>query len=338
MGSPPGWLLNILWGITKIMQIEADPSYFRGVVVLPYHNRFRRLANAVFTRDQVPVFARDQVPVFRHDQVPGARPVSRLLRLIPWLGMLFFLLLWTRASPVDPADMTGPPVHEAWWRERFLEKQAELHRQPVRLVFLGDSIFHSFEWDVHDAVWTRWYGGRGAVDLGFNGDGTADVIWRIRHGELDGVSPAMAVILIGTNDLGRPPAEVAAAIEALAQAVHDRSADTRILILGLLPSGRPAGEQGAVQDINARLSGQYARPGAIARFQDVSCVFLRRGRLNAALFREPAVPGRSYPLHPTLRGMDLLAAAIEPAVADALGDKPRTTSGELRGTDCAGGE
>jgi lysophospholipase L1-like esterase len=322
MGSPPGWLLNILWGITKIMQIEAEPRYFNGVVVLAHPDRFRRLANAVF----------------RHDQVPKARPVRILLRLPPWLGVLFFLMLWTRASPVDPADMTGPPVHEAWWRQRFLEKQAELHRPNARLVFLGDSIFHSFEWDVHDPVWNHWYGGRGAVDLGFNGDGTADVIWRIRHGELDGVSPVLAVILIGTNDLGRPPAEVAAAIEDLAQTVHDRSAGTSILILGLLPSGRPESGQHAVRDINARLSAHYARPEAIARFQDVSCVFLRHGQLNAALFREPAVPGRSYPLHPTPIGMDLLAAAIEPAVAAALGDPPRTRQGELHGTDCAGGE
>jgi lysophospholipase L1-like esterase len=329
MGSPPGWLLNILWGITKIMQIEAERRYFRGVVVLAHHYRFRRLANAICRRDQV------RVPGHDHGQTAlAARP---LLRLIPWLGILFFLIVWTRAAPVDPADMTGPPMHETWWRQRFLEKQAELHKQEVRLVFLGDSIFHSFEWDGHDPVWTNWYGGRSAVDLGFNGDGTADVIWRIRHGELDGVSPALAVVLIGTNDLGRPPASVAAAIEELAQAIHDRSAGTAILILGLLPSGRPESGQDAVREINARLSSHYALPGAIGRFQDVSCVFLRHGRLNAALFREPAVPGRSYPLHPTPRGMDLLAAAIEPEVAAALGDQPRTTPGELRETDCADG-
>ncbi len=199
-----------------------------------------------------------------------------------------------------------------------------MHRQAVQLVFFGDSITHSFEWNADYArVWDHWYGGRKAVDLGFNSDQSADVIWRVRHGELEGTSPALAVILIGTNDLEKPPAAVAGSIEQLAQDVRDRSANTRILILGILPSGKPEAEQGAARKVNALLSAHFAQRGAIATYRDISCAFMRGGRLDTSLFNEKAVPGRSSPIHPTPRGMDALAAAIEPVVAAALGDQIR---------------
>jgi lysophospholipase L1-like esterase len=224
-----------------------------------------------------------------------------------------------------PAEPTGSSqLSQPWWQDRFAEKQVEMHRQPVRLVFFGDSITHSFEWNTeYSRVWDHWYGGRNAVDLGFNSDRTADVIWRVRHGELDGASPALAVILIGTNDLAKPPAEIAASIEQLARDVRDRSASTRILILGILPSGRPEAELSIGREVNALLSAHFSHRGAIASYRDVSCTFLREGRLDTSLFNEKAVPGQVYPLHPTPRGMDALAAAIEPVVAAALGDKIR---------------
>lgn len=243
-------------------------------------------------------------------------------------------MLMTAASPVDFTTSPGSQTREPWWQERFLEKQAELHRQPVRLIFLGDSIIHSFEWDPRTPLWDHWYGGRGAVNLGFNGDITTDVIWRVRHGELDGLSPALAVILIGTNDLGKPPGQVAAAIEELVRLVHGRLPGTTILVLGILPSGKPEREQSATRQINASLAALYSQQGSIARYQDVSCVFLRHGRLNATLFREPDVPGVTSPLHPTPRGLDLLAAAIEPTVAAALGDRIRAASDGPGDTDC----
>ncbi len=225
------------------------------------------------------------------------------------------------AFPAEPT--ASSQQSQKWWQDRFAEKQIELHRQPVKLVFLGDSITHSFEWDAESArVWDHWYGGRDAVNLGFNSDGTADVIWRVRHGELDGISPALAVILIGTNDFGKPPDQIAASIEQLAQDVKDKSPNTKILILGILPSGRPDAEQRIGREVNARLSAHFSAAGAIASYRDATCAFMSGGRLNNNLFREKATPGRVL-LHPTPQGLDALAASIEPVVAATLGDQIR---------------
>ena len=249
---------------------------------------------------------------------------------------LALMLSWANAPQLHAASSTSSVMSEVWWHERFVEKQAELHKQPVQLVFLGDSIFHSFEWDPRAPVWNHWYGGREAVNLGFNGDVTENVIWRVRHGELDGLALKLAVILIGANDFGKPAADIAEGIKTLAQAVKDKAPTSEILILGILPNGRPESDQTKSKEVNARLATLFGHRNATAAYQDVSCVFYHHGQLDADLFREKGASDGAYLLHPTPQGMDLVAASIEPVVAAALGDR-RRTAGDTRETDCSPG-
>ena len=67
----------------------------------------------------------------------------------------------------------------------MLEKLAEIRRGPVELVFLGDSITQDWErtgpepWRDFRPAWNRFYGDRHAVNLGFIGDATSHLLWRI---------------------------------------------------------------------------------------------------------------------------------------------------------------
>lgn len=250
---------------------------------------------------------------------------------------LVTMMLVAGASSAHAASTSSSVMSEAWWHERFVQKQAELRKHPVHLVFLGDSIFHSFEWDPHDPVWDHWYGRREAVNLGFNGDITDNVIWRVRHGELDGLALKLAVILIGANDFGKPASDIAEGIKTLAQTVKQAAPSSKVLVLGILPNGRPDNDQKKRNEINARLTALFGRPNATAAYQDVSCVFYHRGQLDAGLFREQGASDGKYLLHPTPQGMDLIAGAIEPMVATALGDQKRTPAGNMRETDCSTG-
>ena len=254
----------------------------------------------------------------------------------PCLNLALALaMLLAAASPMRAADTPSPLISEAWWQKRFAEKQTELRKQPVHLVFLGNSIFHSFEWEPRDPVWTHWYGDREAVNLGFNGDTTDNVIWRVRHGELDGLALKLAVILIGTNDFGKPASDIAEGIKTLAQAVKEKAPSSKILILGILPNGRPDGDQKKRHEINVRLASLFGRRDATASYQDVSCIFYHHGQLDADLFREQGASDGRYLLHPTPQGMDLIAASIEPVVAATLGDHKRTPIGPAPETDCS---
>ena len=105
------------------------------------------------------------------------------------------------ATPISRMDLP-------WWRARHEAKLKELAEAKPALIFLGDSITQDWEhvgppeWKDFVPVWQRFYGDRHAVNLGFNGDTTASLLWRIQNGEVAGIAPTVAVILIGANNMG----------------------------------------------------------------------------------------------------------------------------------------
>src|SRR5678816_3254322 len=84
---------------------------------------------------------------------------------------------------------------------------------PHRVLFLGDSITERFETDAPE-VWRAHMAPRLVLNAGVSGDRTEHLLWRLQHGNLAGPPPAVAIVLIGTNDLtnggNSRPAEVVA--------------------------------------------------------------------------------------------------------------------------------
>ena len=128
---------------------------------------------------------------------------------------------------------------EDWWRQRDRTKTAEARRGEAQLAFIGDSITQGWE-DTGREVWQKYYAHRQSINLGFSGDRTEHVIWRLTHGNLDGIRPRVAVILIGTNNTGhsmQAPAETAAGIRKILDILQERSPQTQVLLLGVFPRG-----------------------------------------------------------------------------------------------------
>ena len=172
-------------------------------------------------------------------------------------------------------------------------------------------------------VWQRFYGDRNAVNLGFIGDTTANLLWRIDHGETTGISPRIAVILIGANNLGRvhwSADDTVLGIDAILHELHDRLPATKILLLGVLPSERSAWATETTRAINRKLAEKYGHGGDVT-FLDVGGVFMRDGRVDRTLFYDPRESPPGAPLHPTAQGQQLMAAAMEPTLASLLGDE-----------------
>ena len=218
-----------------------------------------------------------------------------------------------------------------WWRERHAAKLAEIRRRPVDLVFLGDSITQNYEkagppaWQDFRPVWDRFYGDRNAVNLGFSGDATSHLLWRIENGEIDGIEPKVALILIGANNLGRlhwPADDDLAGIEAVVAETRRRLPRTKILLLGVLPSERSDWATQTTAAINRALATRYGND-AIPRvsFLDVTKVFMRGGAFDRSLFYDPLLTPAEAPLHPTADGQARMAAAIEPTLAKLMGDR-----------------
>jgi lysophospholipase L1-like esterase len=131
--------------------------------------------------------------------------------------------------------------------EEVLKVQKEI--QP-EVVMIGDSITHF--WAGRPAAqrqsgvnaWKWLFGDRPVLNMGFGWDRTQNVLWRLEHGEFDGLHPKYVVLNIGTNNLTgtnhartNTPAEIAEAIGVICDRIHEKSPQTKIIIMGVFPRG-----------------------------------------------------------------------------------------------------
>ncbi|WP_346837661.1 glycoside hydrolase family 3 N-terminal domain-containing protein [Microbulbifer sp. SAOS-129_SWC] len=212
---------------------------------------------------------------------------------------------------------TPVPRHEywskGWWYERFKQKQQRLAQGNVDLLWLGDSIIEHWETD-GKAVWKQYYGDRNAVNLGYGGDRTEHLLWRMEHGELDGIHPKVAVVMIGTNNTGlslTEPQLTAAGVRKVLDEVRERLPATRILLLGVFPrEEQPDAPMRKVNEaINQIISG-YADNQHIF-YLDIGDKFLDK---NGVLSKD-IMPDH---LHPNERGYKIWAKAMEPTLEKLL--------------------
>jgi beta-glucosidase len=138
------------------------------------------------------------------------------------------------SAPVDAASA------EARTDDHFLERHRAFlgltRERPIDLLFLGDSITR--RWAEVPDLWQRHFGGLRAANFGVGGDATQNVIWRIENGELDGISPKVVVLLIGTNNLATNTAvEISAAIGVIVRTILGKLPSTKVLLLAILPRG-----------------------------------------------------------------------------------------------------
>jgi beta-glucosidase len=128
--------------------------------------------------------------------------------------------------------------------KRHEAKLAEIARRKAagertELVFIGDSITHHWE-EQQPELWKEFYGKYNALDLGYGGDRTENVLWRLQHGEIDGIAPKVAVLMIGTNNTGfrqEAPDLLYAGIKRDVEEIRKRLPHTKILLLAIFPRG-----------------------------------------------------------------------------------------------------
>src|SRR2546423_1336353 len=166
------------------------------------------------------------------------RPMLRLC-----LAATLLLLCGANPVPQPHKVLAATPLSRMdlpWWRARFEAKQAELRKGNFDLVFLGDSLTQAWEnhgppdWLDSAPVWRRFYGDRNAINLGFTGDTTAHLLWRIENGEVAGIAPKVAVVLIGANNLGRlhwSGEDTIAGIDAVVAELSRRLPQTKLVLL-----------------------------------------------------------------------------------------------------------
>lgn len=240
--------------------------------------------------------------------------------------------------PIERMPLAATPLSRMetpWWRARHQEKLQEIRGRAVDLVWLGDSITQNWErrgppeWMDFAPAWQKFYGDRRAVNLGFKGDNTGHLLWRMQNGELDGIEPRVAVVLIGANNMGRvhwSATQTLAGIDAVLTQLHRRLPDTKALLIGVLPSIRSKWVTQTTADVNHALAVRYG--GASVQwitYVDLSAIFMLDGQVDHRAFYDDRLDPPDPPLHPTAAAQTRMAEAIEPTLAAMLGDRNRIT-------------
>ena len=215
--------------------------------------------------------------------------------------------------PDDAPALTPSPLQEEWaidwWMPRHEAKLVEEGRETADVLFVGDSITHGWE-TTGESVTDEYFSDFSIYNIGFSGDRTENVLWRFNHGEIDGISPEVAVLMIGTNNTGHrqdSPDCTARGIEMILGQLGEKLPDTEIILLAIFPHGKTTGNK--LRQLNNAVNRRIKSfaDGEQIHFMNLNSVFLDDdGNLS-----EDIMPDH---LHPNEYGYKLWAEAMLPAI------------------------
>jgi lysophospholipase L1-like esterase len=155
---------------------------------------------------------------------------------------------------------------------QFLERSKQ---GDIDLVFLGDSI--TDRWPrVGEWSWLKLAPYKPA-NFGIEGDCTEHLLWRLEHGELDGISPKIVVVLIGSNNVfyfaDESSGWTAHGIEKIVAVIQERSPTSKVLLLGIFPRDeKDSRVRRTITAVNREI--QHLDDGGHVRFVDLGARFL----------------------------------------------------------------
>ena len=219
-----------------------------------------------------------------------------------------------KAVEVRGPAVTPQPRIEEWWFARHAEKIGEMKKGEIDLLMVGDSITHNFD-SVGADVWKTSFAPRKAINLGFGGDRTNHVLWRLDHLPRLKTPPKAAVVLIGTNNIcwgSDKPREAADGVQAIAKKLTTLYPEMKVLVLGVFPRRRQATHPHRKQivELNSYL------PTLLKDLKNVSYLDIGPKFLDDKGFlSEEMMPDTT---HPSAKGHEIWAAAIEPELKKML--------------------
>jgi beta-glucosidase len=220
-----------------------------------------------------------------------------------------------RAADGENSAAKPEPRLDAGWQQRHKSFNERVAKGNVDLLFIGDSITHGWEGDGKQ-VWAKYYAPRNAVNLGIGGDRTQHVLWRLENGNIEGIKPKLAVLMIGTNNSNgndNTAEEIGAGIQAIVKKLREKLPETKVLILAIFPRGEKPNAQREKNAAASKVASQLA-DGKNVFFLDIGPKFLTEdGTLTAEI-----MPDR---LHLSPKGYEIWATATEPLVAELMGEK-----------------
>jgi platelet-activating factor acetylhydrolase IB subunit beta/gamma len=184
---------------------------------------------------------------------------SALLRAAAFVFLALFgaaltgIPAYAAGTTPGPADSIAvEPRAEPPYPDWLLRRIETLRARDPEAILLGDSLIAG--WPEED--WHALLPG-GAMNFGAGGDTSGNLLWRVRQAFAPGMRLRAALLLVGTNDVARQPAEaIAGTIATIVATVEADAPEVCVTVVGLLPrrDGR-ADLDAKIEDVNRRLAG-----------------------------------------------------------------------------------
>jgi lysophospholipase L1-like esterase len=207
--------------------------------------------------------------------------------------------------PVPRTDRNSMAAHD-----QLVDKAT---KGGIDIYFEGDSITR--RWGATDypdllANWNRNFFGWNAADFGWGADKTQNILWRLDHGELDGVNPKIVVLLAGTNNLGNT-VDIASGLQAIVRTMQAKAPNATIVLTGIFPRNDNMAFMPAIDKINDDLS--KLADGKRIRYLNVNAKLAGPdGKLFDGVMNADK-------LHPAIKGYQVWADALRPIFTELLG-------------------
>ncbi|MCL1813382.1 MAG: GDSL-type esterase/lipase family protein [Treponema sp.] len=191
--------------------------------------------------------------------------------------------------PVPGVPLNDPavvPVNRTakWWNDRHKSKIGDNVVKNQKIVLIGDSITEGFEFTKSWEDLNNKYKNK-ITNLGFSGDSTEHVIWRLENGEFPaGIDPEYVTLMIGVNNKNSPES-IAAGIGKILKIISTNAPRSKILLFSILPCGKGTDDpetkrMNAVNKIIQKYDGYLN-----IRYIDISSLYLHQsGELIEELF------------------------------------------------------
>ena len=220
----------------------------------------------------------------------------------------------------NPAVVPVPRADGGYnWMGRH-EAACQARSTHPQIVFIGDSITHHmggvpaptgpFISHRGDAFWTAVGEKAGpGLNLGFGADWTQHMLWRLDHGELEGISPKFVVLMAGTNNVlnsqGGNADQIIAGVRECVLRIRAKVPNAKLTLMGVLPCQNPATHPNRLLATTVNEGLKKLAEEAKAPFLDLTPKFLdAAGNIPKTLMDDA--------IHPTPEGYKIWQEALLP--------------------------
>jgi lysophospholipase L1-like esterase len=165
-------------------------------------------------------------------------------------------------------------------------------------------------------TWDSLFSNYRVLNLGFGWDRTQNVLWRLDHGELDGLHPRTVIINIGTNNTSETSnarkntaKEIVDGISAICMRVRSKVPDARIILMAIFPREQNPTDPRRIliKEINEQLV-------TFANDHKITFVDIGPGMLDTD---GHFLPGMTFDFcHPTEKGYHIWADGIRSLISE----------------------